>query len=119
VLFHVWTEKGSQQDGELRIVDWQGQPFASVPIRRNRKTWSGALGAPTLANVDDDPALEVLSGTTSAGLMVHELPGTAGARIAWGTSRGDFTRAAPESGAAALGLAAFGTLLGLVRRRYR
>lgn len=119
VLFHVWTEKGSQQDGELRIVDWQGQPLASVPIPRHGMTWSGALGAPTLANVDDDPALEVLSGTTSAGLMVHELPGTAGARIAWGTSRGDFTRAAPEPGAAALGLAVFGTLMGLARRRYR
>lgn len=117
VLFHVWTAKGSDQDGELRIVDWQGSPLASVPIPRNGKTWSGALGAPTLANIDGDPALEVLSGTTSAGVIAHELPGTAGARVAWRTSRGDFTRAAPEPDATATGLAALAALGVLARRR--
>jgi len=116
VLFHVWTEKGSNADGELRIVDWQGNPLASVPIARNGKTWSGALGAPTLANVDADPDLEVLSGTTSVGLVAHELPGTAGARLAWATSRGDFTRAAPEPQAEGLALAAAVALAALARR---
>jgi hypothetical protein len=117
VLFHVWTQKGSNADGELRIVDWQGQPLASVPIGRNGDSWSGALGAPTIANVDADPALEVLSGTTSMGLVAHELPGTAGARIAWATSRGDFTRAAPEpADGGALALAA---LASHARRRGR
>jgi hypothetical protein len=119
VLFHVWTEKGSNQDGALRIVDWQGNPLASVPIPRNGDTWSGALGAPTLANVDADPDLEVLSGTTSAGLVAHELPGTAGARIAWATSRGGFTRAAPEPGASVLGAAVGGALAALARARRR
>lgn len=119
VLFHVWTEKGSQQDGALRIVDWQGNPLASVAIPRNGDSWSGALGAPTLANVDADPNLEVLSGTTSMGLLAHELPGTAGARIAWATGRRDFTRAAPAPGTAAGALAALGTLAVLAKRRGR
>lgn len=113
VLFHVWTRKGSNADGELRIVDWQGGALANVPIARNGDTWSGALGAPTLANIDADPDLEVLSGTTSMGLVAHELPGTAGARIAWATSRGDFARAAPEPGAGALALAAASALAAL------
>jgi hypothetical protein len=117
VLFHVWTEKGSGQDGELRIVDWQGNALAAVPIPRDGDTWSGALGAPTIANVDADPELEVLSGTTSVGLVAHELPGTAGARIAWATSRGDFTRAAPEPGGGVLAVAALATLSALARRR--
>jgi hypothetical protein len=115
LLFHVWTQKGSNADGALRIVDWQANPLASVPIARNGDTWSGALGAPTLANVDADPDLEVLSGTTSMGLVAHELPGTAGARIAWATSRRDFARAAPEPGAGALGLAAVAALAALRR----
>jgi hypothetical protein len=119
VLFHVWTGKGSDADGELRIVDWQGAPLASVPIPRNGDDWSGALGAPTLANVDGDPDLEVLSGTTGAGLVAHELPGTAGARIAWGTSRGGFARAAPEPGPRALGVAAALALAAQGRRRRR
>jgi len=119
VLFHVWTEKGSEQDGELRIVDWQGALLASVPFPRGDRSWSGALGAPTLANVDDDPDLEVLSGTTNAGLVAHELPGTAGARIAWGTSRGDFTRAAPEPDALAGALATAASLAALRARRAR
>ena len=119
VLFHVWTEKGSEAEGELRIVDWQGKQLASVPIPLNGDSWSGALGAPTLANIDDDPDLEVLSGTTSAGLMAHELPGTAGARVVWATSRGSFTRAAPEPDAAALGLAAASALLAIAHRRGR
>lgn len=120
VLFHVWTAKGSQQDGELRMVDWQGQPLASVPLPRNGRTWGGALGAPTLANVDGDPDLEVLSGTVGAGLVAHELPGTAGARIAWGTSRGGVTRAAPSPSAGRAGataLAALGALRAARRRR--
>lgn len=116
VLFHVWTGKGSNLDGELRIVDWQGQPLASVPIARNGKSWSGALGAPTLANIDADPALEVLSGTTSMGLVAHELPGSAGARLVWATSRGGFTRAAPEPEAGAGALAALCALAALARQ---
>ena len=117
VLFHVWTEKGSGEEGELRIVDWQGQLLASVPIPLNGHSWSGALGAPTLANVDADPDLEVLSGTTSSGLVAYELPGTAGARVVWATSRGGFTRAAPEPGAGTLGLAAAAALCAVARRR--
>jgi len=117
VLFHVWTAKESNQDGELRIVDWQGALLASVPIPRADRSWSGALGAPTLANIDDDPDLEVLSGTTSVGLLAHALPGTAGARIAWGTSRGGFTRAAPEADGAAGALAAAAALAALRARR--
>jgi hypothetical protein len=57
-------------------------------------TWNGALAAPTLANVDNDADLEIVLLTSNSGVVVYDLPGTANARILWGSGRGGFTRQA-------------------------
>ncbi len=54
--------------------------------------WNGALPAPTLANIDSDPDLEVVLLTASSGVVAYDLPGTANASILWGTGRGDYQR---------------------------
>jgi hypothetical protein len=50
------------------------------------------LGAPTIANIDGDPDLEVVVGTTRSGVVVYDLPNTANARVLWRTGRGNFGR---------------------------
>jgi hypothetical protein len=55
-------------------------------------TWNGALPAPTLANVDADPDLELIVNSAYAGVVVYDLPGSAGAAVQWGTGRGSFRR---------------------------
>jgi hypothetical protein len=50
--------------------------------------WNGSLAAPTLADIDGDPDLEAVLGTAASGVVAYDLPGTAGARILWGTGRG-------------------------------
>src|SRR6185503_20096228 len=54
---------------------------------------NGGLAAPTLANIDADPDLELVAGTTSSGVVAYELPNTPNARILWGTGRGGCRRA--------------------------
>jgi len=55
--------------------------------------WNGALPAPTPANLDADADLEVALNTASSGLVAYDLPGTARARVLWGTGRGRTPRA--------------------------
>ena len=52
-------------------------------------SWNGGLAAPTLANIDADADLEVVVGTTASGAVAYDLPGTANARVLWGTGRGN------------------------------
>ena len=54
--------------------------------------WNGALAAPTLGNVDSDPDLEIVINSAHSGVLVYDLPGSAGARILWGTGRGSYLR---------------------------
>jgi hypothetical protein len=54
--------------------------------------WNGALAAPTLADIDGDPDLEVVLNTAHSGLIAYDLPGTTGAKILWGTGRGSYWR---------------------------
>ena len=54
--------------------------------------WSGGLAAPTLADLDGDPDLELVLNTAHAGFVAYDLPATAGARVLWGTGRGNFRR---------------------------
>ena len=56
------------------------------------------MAAPTLADIDADPDLEVVINTAHSGFVAYDLPGTAEARILWGTGRGDLQRTglAPE-----------------------
>ncbi|MDI6695544.1 MAG: VCBS repeat-containing protein [Anaerolineales bacterium] len=95
VLFTSWTQKGSHQWGKLHILNWMGEPIYEKilpPPKSTSVTWNGGLAAPTLADVDGDPDLELIINTAYAGVVVYDLPGTAGARLLWRTGRGNFQR---------------------------
>ncbi len=95
VIFTSWAQKGSRQNGYLHIVDGKGRQIyrGELPAPRSSEmTWNGGLPAPTLANVDGDPDLEVVILTAGSGVVVYNLPDSAGARILWGTGRGNFAR---------------------------
>jgi hypothetical protein len=97
VIFTSWTQKGSQQPGKLHILNAAGEPMHELDLPAPKSasaTWSGGLGAPTLANVDADPDLELIIQTAAAGVVVYDLPGSAGAVVQWGTGRGSFRREA-------------------------
>jgi hypothetical protein len=101
VIFASWTQKGSNKTGKLHILDALGNPIyeVSLPPSSGGEDWNGALAAPTLGNIDGDPDLEVVLNTANSGLVAYDLPGTASARILWGTGRGSYLR----SGSPALG----------------
>ena len=94
VIFTSWVEKGSDQIGKLHIVDYMGNKLHEVdlPEALGSTTWNGALAAPTLANIDTDADLEVVLNTAYSGLVAYDLPGTANAKILWGTGRGSYQR---------------------------
>jgi uncharacterized repeat protein (TIGR01451 family) len=94
VLFASWAQKGSHQTGKLYILDNQGNLLKSVnlPAAFDSSDWNGALAAPTLANIDTDPDLELILNTAHSGIVAYDLPGTADARIYWGTARGNYQR---------------------------
>jgi uncharacterized repeat protein (TIGR01451 family) len=94
VIFASWVQKGTGRTGKLHILDSLGHPLHEVdlPPAFGSPDWNGGLSAPTLADVDGDPDLEVVLGTAHSGAVVYDLPGTAGARILWGTGRGNFQR---------------------------
>ncbi len=94
VLFASWTQKGSSQTGKLYILDNLGNPLqiVNLPAAFGSPDWNGALAAPTLANIDADADLELLLNTAHSGLVAYDLPGTANARIYWGTGRGNYQR---------------------------
>jgi uncharacterized repeat protein (TIGR01451 family) len=94
IIFTSWTQKGSYQTGKLHILDYLGNPIyeVSLPAAFGGKNWNGALPAPTLANIDSDPDLEVVLLSANSGVVAYDLPGTANAYILWGTGRGDYQR---------------------------
>lgn len=94
VIFTSWTQKGSNQTGKLHILDYLGNPLQQVnlPAAFGGSDWNGALAAPTLANIDADADLEVVVNTAHSGVAAYDLPGTAVARILWGTGRGNYQR---------------------------
>ena len=109
VIFATWTEHGSNAYGRLVILSDQGQELGSVELPHTPPhDWGGSLAAPTVANIDGDPDLEVVVGTTDAGLVAYDLPGTAGAQVRWGTGRGNLARTAPEPDAGTAALALLG-----------
>ena len=92
VIFTTWTQKGSNAGGQLLIVSWDGVLLHATDLPRSSANWDGALPAPTLDNIDADPDYEVVIGTAHTGLVAYDLPGSAGARILWGTGRGSYLR---------------------------
>jgi hypothetical protein len=50
------------------------------------------MAAPTLANIDSDPDLEIIVNTANSGVVAYDLDGSANAHVLWGTGRGNFSR---------------------------
>jgi hypothetical protein len=93
IIFASWVQIGTYQTGKLYILDYLGNPLQIVSLPASfGGDWNGALAAPTLANIDADPDLEVVLNTSSSGLVAYDLPGTSHARIIWGTGRGSYQR---------------------------
>ncbi len=94
VIFTSWVEKGTHKTGRLHIVDYLGNRLQEIdlPPAKGSPDWNGAMAAPTLANIDADADLEVVLNTAHSGLVAYDLPGTANARILWGTGRGNYQR---------------------------
>ena len=78
VIFTSWAEKGAYKTGSLYILDYLGNPLHSVPLPPawDGSDWNGGLPAPTLADIDGDPDLEVVINTAHSGLVAYDLPGT-------------------------------------------
>lgn len=94
VIFTSWPKKATGGLGQVHILDYHGVELhrINLPAPAIGATWNGALGAPTLANIDADPDLELIVGTVASGVVAYKLPNTANARILWGTGRGNYRR---------------------------
>lgn len=94
ILFASWPQKGGTAVGRLHLLNYQGAPLHEIdlPPASGNPNWNGALGAPTLANVDADPDLELVLNSAHAGVLAYDLPGTENAQVLWGTGRGNFQR---------------------------
>lgn len=96
VIVGTWPRNGGRRVGKLIVADWQGNVVQQIALPAPRSSdanaWNGALGAPTIANIDGDANLEIVVGTVSSGIVAYEVQGSAAARIVWGTGRGSFRR---------------------------
>jgi hypothetical protein len=93
VIVTSWPENGGGRVGQLHILNHQGQQLHAINLPAPRGgTWNGSLGAPTIANIDDDPDFEVVIGTVSSGIVAYDLPNSAQARCLWCTGRGSMLR---------------------------
>ena len=93
VIFTSWVEKSSGRTGQLHILNYLGKPLHEIDLAyAHSGDWNGALAAPTLADIDGDPDLEVVLNTAHSGFVAYDLPGSAGAQILWGTGRGNYWR---------------------------
>jgi hypothetical protein len=93
VIFTTWPQKGGNAVGKLIIVSYQGTLLQSVDLPAPRgNNWNGGLAAPSLAQLDADANLELVIGTSASGVVAYEIPGSANARIKWGTARGSLLR---------------------------
>jgi hypothetical protein len=94
VLFTSWPQKAGAGVGQLHVLSSMGvQLFAiDLPPSFPAGSWNGGLAAPTLANIDADPDLELVAGTSHSGVVAYDLPNTANARVQWSTGRGSGKR---------------------------
>lgn len=91
VIFTSWPQVAGGSIGKLHILDSTGHALwaVSLPAWWGSGTWNGALAAPTLADIDGDPDLEIVVNTSHSGLVAYDLPGSASARVLWSTGRGN------------------------------
>jgi hypothetical protein len=94
VIFASWSEKAQVASGRLHVLSATGTLLHEVPLpaAKSAGEWSGSLAAPTIANIDADADYELVLGTVASGLVAYDLPGTAAARVRWGTGRGSMLR---------------------------
>jgi hypothetical protein len=93
VIFGSWVRKGTERTGKLHILDYMGNVIHEIDLPPAKSgDWNGVLAAPTLANIDGDSDLELVLNTAHSGVAAYDLPGTAGARVLWGTGRGSYYR---------------------------
>ena len=94
VIFTSWPKKATGGVGQLHVLDYLGRELYRVdlPAPAIGAGWNGGLGAPTIANIDSDPDLELVVGTSASGVVAYNLPNTANARVLWGTGRGNYGR---------------------------
>jgi hypothetical protein len=94
VIFTSWPEKATGGVGQLIVLDYLGNELyrGDLPAPAIGATWNGALSAPTIANIDSDPNLELVIGTVASGVVAYKLPNSANARVLWGTGRGGYRR---------------------------
>ncbi len=105
VIFGTWPRNDGGRIGKLIVADWEGKLIQEVtlPAPLGGGTWNGVLGAPTIANLDADADLELVVGTVSSGIVAYELPGSANARVLWGSGRGSFQRTGTPPASATIG----------------
>ena len=97
VIFASWTQKGSNHTGRLHILDYLGHVLYELDLPPGVSSdWNGALAAPTIANIDNDPELELVLLTAYSGVVAYDLPGTENARILWATGRGNYLRSGSD-----------------------
>ena len=93
LIFTSWVEKETSHTGKLHILDYLGNSINEFELPPARSgDWNGALSAPTLANIDSDPDMEIILNTAHSGIIAYDLPNTADATILWGTGRGNYLR---------------------------
>jgi hypothetical protein len=94
VLFASWPQKAVGGTGKLHVLDYRGAVLYEInlPAPYGSAGWNGALAAPTVADIDGDPDLELVLTTAHSGLVAYDLPGTAAARRLWSTGRGNQQR---------------------------
>ncbi|MFO0550582.1 MAG: hypothetical protein U0271_19460 [Polyangiaceae bacterium] len=93
IVFTSWPENGGGHIGKLYVLDADGNQLYAIDLPAPiADDWNGSLGAPTVANIDADPDMEIVIGTTGSGVAAYDLPNSANARILWGTSRGSLLR---------------------------
>ncbi|KAA3663074.1 MAG: VCBS repeat-containing protein [Chloroflexi bacterium] len=94
VIFTSWPQKGSNYVGKLHILSYQGSVLQEInlPAAFGSPDWNGGLAAPTIANIDADSDMELVINTSHSGFVAYDLPGTANARILWGTGRNNYQR---------------------------
>jgi hypothetical protein len=93
VIFTSWPAKTNGPSirlGKLHVLSAQGVPIYEVDLPAPKSSgtyWNGALAAPTLANIDGDPNLEIVVNTVSSGVVAYRVPDSANARILTNSGR--------------------------------